>query len=936
MNWYLDQTIDLSEPEKGRHITLNPLVVVGDSNAHTWRVTVFNNGEAYSLSGMTVEGSFIRPGGATVVQTGSVSDNVASVTFPDQACIYAGTLKCILRVYDSGSVMAAAAMWCTVQLGETYQIVDPQGIVPSVSNILAEYAAMETAVSNTEAATDTALAAAATAAEQVTKQPEAMMTAGWDDVRARTLEAGGVKTDDGSSTTSNLYARTGWVYFNRPLLFHFTAGDTYKYNIWTYSSNTASSKYKSCTGGAYVVAQDTLIPNDGGSAKYFRIAFRAVEDSVTLTQDDYNAILAAMSFMTLGDTTMSTLGAAADASFTGRNLDMIKRSGGEVTRNLWLDGDVEITGSSGFVTMMLLKPIPAGTYTVSALIEKTGSTSAAFFAFSSSRGTAWGTESYVGSGQIAYGSRSSATVTLTDTAYSVRLFLSTNSSSSAGLTGAWRDIQIESGSTATDYVRPYLSIDYEARAMAATLEPTGDQTDRAAEIVALLTKYGECRLGKGDYYISPLTMPDSTTLSGRGDATKLRLIEGPGGAAVRMKDRCTVKDISFIGASSDITLTGDVEGTGIVDTGAANQWDDGDISIDGTGNDGFRHMVMTNPLPAGTYRISARVSSTDTDRTTSLFALSASQSTAISSLLVSLQLERRGPDDDPYVTTFTLTETAYSVRLAASDNTTRSAGDTATFSDITITRIGDRYGVAWYGEYHMSGNTRVYDYKPYYGVLTGCRFSRFSGAGVLMRDTSASVNNGLMITNCGATNCNIGLYIRDRSEFVKIANCTIDHNYFGLLGRGGNMAMSNCGIDMNKIGIQIDQDEGSNGGHGSITGCTINHNGPVVTTPQGKGYGLIVKSTGGMFVSNCQFYYDKVWLLDTGRNTITGCMFSGDYSAGEDYSGVDIEDGSASFVFGCIFRNSNHKVKLINNSASKVANCYYNNGTEVTPTVVTG
>ena len=86
----------------------------------------------------------------------------------------------------------------------------------------------------------------------------------------------------------------------------------------------------------------------------------------------------------------------------------------------------------------------------------------------------------------------------------------------------------------------------------AYLAPTGDSTDVTSSIASMLSTYGICRLGKGDYYIKNLTMPESTKIIGVGTATKIHMLSGDG-CAIQMSDFCMVKDLQMIGDSSVIT-----------------------------------------------------------------------------------------------------------------------------------------------------------------------------------------------------------------------------------------------------------------------------------------------------------------------------------------------------------------------------------------------
>lgn len=80
------------------------------------------------------------------------------------------------------------------------------------------------------------------------------------------------------------------------------------------------------------------------------------------------------------------------------------------------------------------------------------------------------------------------------------------------------------------------------------LSSTGDMTDRTAEIRALLEQYGVCRLGRGEFAVSGMDMPDHTSLMGEGGATVLRLPEdAQKNYAVKMGSFCTVRDLHFRG-----------------------------------------------------------------------------------------------------------------------------------------------------------------------------------------------------------------------------------------------------------------------------------------------------------------------------------------------------------------------------------------------------
>lgn len=89
----------------------------------------------------------------------------------------------------------------------------------------------------------------------------------------------------------------------------------------------------------------------------------------------------------------------------------------------------------------------------------------------------------------------------------------------------------------------------------AYLAPSGDTTDRTADIVSMLTSQGVCRLGKGDYYVSNLEMSSGTTIKGVGNKTRIILLGTSAGFAIKMKSYCTVSDCLIMGKTSSITLS---------------------------------------------------------------------------------------------------------------------------------------------------------------------------------------------------------------------------------------------------------------------------------------------------------------------------------------------------------------------------------------------
>lgn len=424
--------------------------------------------------------------------------------------------------------------------------------------------------------------------------------------------------------------------------------------------------------------------------------------------------------------------------------------------------------------------------------------------------------------------------------------------------------------------------------------------DHTSIIQEMLNTYGFCQLGKGNYFVTNLVMPAGSVLAGFGDSTVLLMKSSANGPAITMGDRCIVRDLKLAGDVYDLTLDGHFTMSPVSDSSVTNKWTEGAVQI--ANASGYVHIVLSNPIPAGSYHMSA-IAEPDSGVSRCYIGFSTSQDGSIgpSNIIEEAEFTANLRQDK----WLTFTDTVYSVRVCASSTASMSEGHTATWSDISIRETGNRSGIAWN------------DSDAQYGKIQNCTIFRFNCAAILAHDTGSPVDHNLMIENCTMFNNNVGLYIRNNSEFNKITNCTITRNYFGILNRGGNNVISNCGVDANVVGIQIDEDYSSNAGHGCIDNCTINH------SDSNNGYGLIIRDTGREVISNCCLFYSKVRLQNTNGNILTGCQFGNN-------AVIEITGGACSLANGCIFvTTTENPVTAYNNTAAKAVNCYRRNGDAV-------
>ena len=172
-NWVIEQDIDLRCGAQTPQIWPNALMLIGDNLAHTWRVRVFDGGEAVALTGATVTGYFVRTDGNTVAVQGSVEGNTVAVTLAQACYAFEGDLKGVMRLTLGGKTVTLSVLTLMVRKVLTDAIIDPGNVIPSLEDLLAQIEAMETAT----AAANTAAGAANTAAAAATSAASAANTA---------------------------------------------------------------------------------------------------------------------------------------------------------------------------------------------------------------------------------------------------------------------------------------------------------------------------------------------------------------------------------------------------------------------------------------------------------------------------------------------------------------------------------------------------------------------------------------------------------------------------------------------------------------------------------------------------------------------------------------------------------------------------------------
>lgn len=397
---------------------------------------------------------------------------------------------------------------------------------------------------------------------------------------------------------------------------------------------------------------------------------------------------------------------------------------------------------------------------------------------------------------------------------------------------------------------------------------------------------GYVHLRTGDYLIDNIQMPTNGELEGEGFTTRLFMNASAAGGAITMGAKSVVKNLTLFGDESTISIPETV--TDLIP--AATPFTD-----DGWG--GFQYLGGT----AGSYKIRADLTSNNPSFDSVRVVVCSTDTYSASHIL----FDKRAPKDDLTEFGFTTDTAVGSVWYFSGAGSSGSTGYPVTINTLEIFNINilDRHAIVWNDPDNRTG------------IINGVNIARFTGAGILLKDTGVSVDHNLIISDCYITDCYAGIFIERDSEFNRISNCTISNSGYGIYNRGGNNYVDNCGIDHCLIPMLVDDLEGSNGGHGAVSNCSINH------TRAADGYGIIIQGTGRMIFSNTNMYYTGVNVKASDGNIFTGCGFGNS-------APITVTDGRCTLFNGCMMINGTQSPITLN-TASKVVNCYYRNGDPV-------
>ena len=150
--------------------------------------------------------------------------------------------------------------------------------------------------------------------------------------------------------------------------------------------------------------------------------------------------------------------------------------------------------------------------------------------------------------------------------------------------------------------------------------------------------------------------------------------------------------------------------------------------------------------------------------------------------------------------------------------------------------------------------------------ISGIVVRSVSGAGIQMTGVYSSSpwkTNGTIL-NVQATGSYAGVRFDERAEYINASALGCWENVIGLVIHGGNIKVTNSNFNSNLTGVLIE--DKSNGSHGSITNCLVNHN---------LEYSLRCRNvTNGMPVDACCFFGGTMLIEDCVGVSVTSGIIS--------------------------------------------------------------
>lgn len=571
----------------------------------------------------------------------------------------------------------------------------------------------------------------------------------------------------------------------------------------------------------------------------------------------------------------------------------------EDTRNLWQNGDV-VVDSTGYVQILLNKPLSAGTYTLSGIVTSEASNvEYSVMRLSASR-TAESISTFITDVRFNHdGTRQNASFTLSETAYSAR-FLSSNSvGNSNGKSANWTDLQVEIGNKATDYIKPYFAVDLSSIRSSGIMVTANNMASTYSDFDDL---------------------PSNEIIGVNADAISAGMAHAPTDIGVEVvtfshlyNDKTGQIAMPFNFATNKYFYVRSLVNkvwTDWITVNMNKNYVGYDLVSDGTQNN--RAADITNVLAVkNTCRLGPGVFYVDT-------------------VVINAGKTVVGCGNATRLIRLPSASLKYAVRLTQKSSLQNMSllGTTETITPSNAWNIWDSTNPAVCGvriEGTGSGD------QEFRASIDNVSVSGFAGPGIFVRRTGMAASGGCLISNCFVTNCNAGIVLADYAEYHRITGCIFQNNYYGTINNGGNNVFNNCDFSDNVCGALMDNSSGTfgNSSHGAFVGCTFNHSGLVPESGIRSGGNAIELNTmvaGEMFVG-CSIFYGNLSITASQGIVFNSCNFGS-------RTPLNVTGGNLVMFNACVFRSSNgvneSPLTLVDNTATKVNGCYYLSGREAT------
>lgn len=173
--------------------------------------------------------------------------------------------------------------------------------------------------------------------------------------------------------------------------------------------------------------------------------------------------------------------------------------------------------------------------------------------------------------------------------------------------------------------------------------------------------------------------------------------------------------------------------------------------------------------------------------------------------------------------------------------------------------IGTRHGILF--EYPGEGS-------QWRSMVDGVTICGFSGGGITLRNAGINPGNSVLVCNAHIYNCNVGIYIPEKSEYHCFTNVNCNYNYYGAIVNTGNNQFNTCHFSRNAVALQMDGSNYANSGHGSFVGCTFNHSGGNPGTAV-----VLNRVTNGEAFIGCNLHYGYLVIVGSKLINWSNCEF---------------------------------------------------------------